>query len=94
MARNIGTSSWSIRRKIIILSLVFCGGVITVCIFKTSLSPDVATTAITQAFWAGMAIIGSYVFGAVWDDKNKDGVSISKLEVTKVEPDGSAVRGE
>lgn len=64
---------WRIRRRIIFASLFFCAGVIVYALASSHDALDAATrqTAITQSFWAAGAIIGAYVFGAVYDDKNQ-----------------------
>ena len=33
-----------------------------------------------HAFWLGAAIIGSYVFGSIWDDTNKRKFQTSQAE--------------
>lgn len=66
--------SWAKRRRIIHAGLALCAFAILIGALKTDLEPDVAKTLITQAFWAGSAIIGSYVFGAVWDDRSSKNV--------------------
>ena len=64
---------WTRRRRIIQWSLWFCAGVITYVV----LFPGDAITAptrgsIAQALIAfSGSVVGSYVFGAIWDDANK-----------------------
>lgn len=68
--RNIGTGSWAVRRRIIIISLIFSAGIITyLTIFgqDNRLHESIATGMI---FFAS-SVIGSYVFGAVWEDKGR-----------------------
>jgi hypothetical protein len=60
---------WTIRRRIVALSLLFCAGVIVHSMIWQD-SESIAEVVITNAFWSAGAIIGSYVFGAVWDDQN------------------------
>ena len=69
LSRNSGSKPWSFRRKIVVSTLLFDAIVIIVCILKTGIAPSVAEVAISSAFFSGGAIIGSYVFGAVWHDK-------------------------
>lgn len=66
---HIHRPSWTIRRRIIIGALLFCAGVI---FYLTLWGEDVRLheTIALSAFGAGMMIIGSYVFGAAWDDRN------------------------
>lgn len=61
--------SWRIRRRIIIATLLFCAGEIvylTVWADSTSLAETIANGVLILAG----STIGSYVFGAVWDDRN------------------------
>jgi len=61
--------SWRIRRRIIIGTLLFCGGEI---IYLTAWGADTnlhSTIASGVLILAG-SVIGSYVFGAAWDDRN------------------------
>jgi Na+/H+-dicarboxylate symporter len=64
---------WKYRRRVIFGSLTFCAVVITYALASDKEMLDAATrqTAITQAFWSASAIIGAYVFGAVYDDKGR-----------------------
>jgi len=66
--RNGRKRPWSMRRKIIINALLFNGFVIIVCLFR-DIPESVAETAISSAFYSAGMLIGSYVFGAVWEDK-------------------------
>jgi hypothetical protein len=71
MDTNSGTYRpiWKNRRRVVFLSLTFCAGIIAY------LAVWGADTAVNEAIATGVlilaaSIIGSYVFGAVWDDKN------------------------
>ena len=60
---------WKNRRRTIFGTLLFCAGQVTY------LSVWGADTAVNEATVAGLimlaaGVIGSYVFGAVWDDRN------------------------
>ena len=61
--------TWTKRRRRIDLTLIFCAGLIA---WLSERHPDSAMT--TQVVLALIAlaggVIGSYVFGATWDDKN------------------------
>lgn len=61
--------SWKIRRKIIFSSLIFCAAVIIYILAKGE-DARIYETALIGAYGLAMAVIGSYVFGAVWDDNN------------------------
>lgn len=61
--------SWRIRRRIIILTLLFCAGEV---VYLTGWGRDTGLhEAMANGAWflAG-AVIGAYVFGASWDDAN------------------------
>lgn len=63
-------NSWTIRRRIIIGTLLWCGAMVTyLAIFgrPVSLSETIANGCLLLM----ASVIGSYVFGAVWDDKSK-----------------------
>lgn len=61
--------SWRYRRRIIHLTLTWCGVFVPVMTWRY---PD--STVVSQAVLGALALaggtIGSYVFGATWDDKN------------------------
>lgn len=62
--------NWKIRRRVLFLTLAYIAGSVTYIIWQgtdTALYQQIAISMIA----AGTAIIGSYVFGAVWDDSNK-----------------------
>ncbi len=68
VARNFG-GAWTHRRRIIYGMLVFCAFCIIYLMFHgsdTRLNESIASS----AFFLAGGVIGSYVFGAVWDDKN------------------------
>lgn len=61
--------SWRIRRRIIVGTLLYCAAMVfylAVWGRSTSLEEAIATGLILLAG----SVIGSYVFGAVWDDRN------------------------
>lgn len=67
--RNHAGKPWQFRRTIIIMSLVFCATIIT---YLTLYGEDTRLneTLAIGAFGLGISVIGSAVFGAVWDDNN------------------------
>ncbi|BCH20163.1 hypothetical protein [Mesorhizobium sp. L-2-11] len=85
--------SWRIRRRIIIATLLFCAGeIIYLTLFgdDTSLAETIANGVLILAG----STIGSYVFGAVWDDRNvmamrKPDPGTTTLTATYVEPQPS-----
>jgi hypothetical protein len=67
--RNPNNVSWFVRRRIIVGTLLFCAvtvGYITLYGTDTRLNE----TIIECSFLLAGSVIGSYVFGAIWDDKN------------------------
>lgn len=62
--------SWTYRRTFMFVVSAFCAAVILLALL---VKPDaaVAGTAISFGFGTIGAIVGSYVFGAVWEDKNR-----------------------
>ena len=60
--------TWENRRRVIFLSLLYCAGVIS---YITGWGEDTTLNKaiIESAFLLAGMIIGAYVFGAVWDDK-------------------------
>lgn len=63
------SKNWKIRRTIVIISLVFCATCVTYLTIRGDDTRLHETIAQGTLLLAG-GIIGSYVFGAVWDDKN------------------------
>lgn len=60
---------WKVRRRIVIGTLLFCAFVVLWLAIRgadTELSRSIAS----GAFMLAGAVIGSYVFGAAWDDFN------------------------
>lgn len=67
--RNHLGKKWQFRRTVIVMSLIFCATVITFLLLygeDTRLNETIAL----GTFGLTISIIGSAVFGAVWDDKN------------------------
>lgn len=69
--RNAGGPSWKVRRRIIIATLVFCAAEVA---YLTIWGQDtkLAEAIVTGAFLLAGSVIGSYVFGAVWQDLKLD----------------------
>lgn len=67
---QVAPDNWAIRRRIVFVSLIYIALLVVYIIWRgtdTSLYQQVAVALIGAA----VAIIGSYVFGAVWDDRSK-----------------------
>lgn len=69
MSRNASRAPWHLRRKIILSVLLFDAAIILLSLLRDGIPADVAGVAISSAFASATAVVGSYVFGAVWDDK-------------------------
>ena len=61
--------SWENRRRFMYTVSLFCAGAIVYCL-GMNLQSAVAETAVTMSYATLIGIVGSYVFGATWDDKN------------------------
>lgn len=68
-ARNLD-GSWKVRRALIFTTLIFCAAVV-VRVMWTGEDTRVNETLVLSAFGLAGMVIGSYVFGAVWDDRTK-----------------------
>ncbi len=86
---HIASPDWAVRRRIIIMSLIWIAGVVTYLAIwgrTIALSDTIAMNLIL--LFGG--IVGSYVFGAVWDKKNMLKADVAQSAVdqsdeTKVE---------
>ncbi|MCZ7855995.1 hypothetical protein O9X81_05160 [Agrobacterium salinitolerans] len=77
---------WSVRRRIIILSLIWCAALVTYLAVwgkPTSLSEAIATGLILLFG----SIVGSYVFGAVWEKNTKVKADIAQQAVDQGDTD-------
>lgn len=75
MIRIVSRPSWAVRRRIVIATLIWCGLLVTyLALFgrPVSLSETIANGCLLLM----ASVIGSYVFGAVWDDKNNGSTAI------------------
>jgi DMSO reductase anchor subunit len=77
---------WSVRRRIIILSLIWCATLVTYLAVwgkPTSLSEAIATGLILLFG----SIVGSYVFGAVWEKNAQAKADIAQQAVDQGDTD-------
>lgn len=65
--RNQVKPSWRVRRRIILSSLIFCA--VSVGYAQVFQTVEMVQAVLPAVSIFASAIIGSYVFGAVWDDK-------------------------
>ena len=68
--RNGRNSNWTIRRRIIALTLTFCAGCVAYILYY-KIDTRTAETIAQSAFALAGAVVGSYVFGATWEDRKK-----------------------
>lgn len=78
--RNDGMPSWSVRRKIILTTLLYCGLAVTYVIVA-GVDTRVYETVVMSSFGLAGMVIGSYVFGAVWDDRSRREMSTARPKV-------------
>lgn len=68
--KKVSKDNWKYRRNTVFAALFWVAAMVMYILFRgndTMLYRDVSVALIG----AGVAIIGSYVFGAVWDDRSK-----------------------
>lgn len=65
--------TWPKRRRVVYLVLAFCAAVIAFCLGAATAAMDMAAvmSIANNAFWLGGMVVGSYVFGSIWDDNDK-----------------------
>jgi len=66
--RNVGGHSWQKRRRLMFSVVAFSMACITWALYKDTDS-TVHQTAVTMGFTTLISITGTYVFGAVWNDR-------------------------
>lgn len=69
MTKPYSTAPWEKRRRLIHGILVFCALGITYILWR-ALDLRIYETALLGFFALAGSTIGSYIFGAVWDDNN------------------------
>lgn len=60
---------WTVRRRLVIATLMFCAFCITWIMIRGDSRP-VNEVIVMCSFGLAFSVLGSYIFGAVWDDKN------------------------
>jgi len=82
---KIGSDDWRIRRRIVILLLVWCVAMVSYIAIMGP--PDQLREAIATALILLIgSLVGSYVFGVIWDGKNKTAGSTTEIKSTVIEP--------
>ena len=60
--------SWRNRRRVVWVTLAFCGGVIAYSL-GWGRDTELFETAVSMSFLTGSATVGSYAFGAAWENR-------------------------
>ena len=72
--------SWKIRRRIVVATLLWCAAMVTY-LAVLGRDIDLSETIANGSLLLMASVIGSYVFGAVWDDKLQQTGPSSTVEV-------------
>ena len=84
--RNAAGAPWGVRRRIITLTLIFCAFVVAYITFK-GIDSRTAETIVQSAFALAGAVICSYCFSAVWEDRAKiNSLDINTGNITNINP--------
>lgn len=81
---------WAVRRRIIILSLLWAASLISmIVVFALVMDREngLAETALINLILLFGSIVGSYVFGAIWDSKSKRSADIAQSAVDNAQGD-------
>ena len=70
--RNKGQKPWNFRRKLVLTTLSFCGGMVGYITVYGHTNEVIGSTIVGGCFTLATAVIGSYIFGAVWNDKREN----------------------
>lgn len=68
--KKVSRDNWKFRRRVVFAALIWIAIMVMYIVWRghdTALYRDISVALIGAA----VAIIGSYVFGAVWDDRSK-----------------------
>jgi DMSO reductase anchor subunit len=85
-----GAEDWAVRRRIIILSLIWAAMLITyLAIWGRPIA--LSDSALTNLCIVFGSIIGSYVFGAIWDNKVKMSADTAQTAVDQSAPTTTSV---
>ncbi|WP_312808754.1 hypothetical protein [Agrobacterium cavarae] len=83
---HMASPDWAVRRRIIILSLLWCAALVTFLAVwgkPTSLNEAIATSLILLFG----SIVGSYVFGSVWEKNTQVKADIAQQAVDQGDTD-------
>lgn len=71
---NTGLGSWRVRRRFMLAIIAFCMWAVAYVLVE-KVDTRAAETAVMSAFLCMIGTMGSYVFGATWQDINTQAVS-------------------
>ncbi len=87
------SAEWATRRRIIILTLIWAAGLITyISVIGRDISVNEAIA--TNLIFMMGGVIGSYVFGAVWDDQSRRKTEVAQSAVDQGDPTNTTVKLE
>lgn len=85
-----GSSAWKVRRRIVISTILWCAALISwILIF--AMSDSLRETGVLALAGLMSATIGSYVFGAVWDDNSIRETGVASQAVDQGIPSNQTV---
>lgn len=71
-SRNDEGKAWSFRRRAVVWQLAFCGFCVVWVMMVGAADAETGKTIVASAFALATAVTGSYIFGAVWDDRGRN----------------------
>lgn len=90
MVNAVFRPTWRIRRRIVIATLLFCAAE-TVYLTGWATDTELARTIANGIIILAGSVIGGYVFGAVWDDKNTMALAGRSRVRIDAQTDGPAI---
>ena len=91
MAKNPhGQFEWLRRRRLIYATLAYCAATATALLVAAlrGMEGTLLNTLAVSAYSLAGSMLGSYIFGATWDDKNARDAGMAKLDPV-TEPPGA-----
>ena len=81
-----GSPDWAVRRRIIILSLIWEAVLITFLVIfpRPNSIAEVAIINLASLFGG---TVGSYIFGSVWDAKNERKADVAQQAISQTDTD-------
>lgn len=83
---KVGSVTWRVRRRLVVLTLLYCAAMVAYIVVWGRPIPLSEAVASALILLAG-STLSSYLFGVVWDDKNKVGTVTTEVKTSiPVEP--------